>query len=237
MSSAMDGQESRKGHDFQASLLKIMQDQRSFMEQQTTYLRQMSEQFSQVLSSGTPSLPSPASNPFFPDTSSSVASPPIPQQLDTPTVSPEVRKKAKKAHAATKPHSVLRRQWDDDLGWSAVLQTALKRIHEQVESWKDSLDTTLLFIALFSAIVTAFLLPTLSALVPAPGQNTDLLLQNLVDLVTQIASLNGLRTPNIDPPPAFEAATSDEISAALWYSSLIVNSMCRPVDICTLPDA
>ncbi|KZT31957.1 hypothetical protein SISSUDRAFT_1097532 [Sistotremastrum suecicum HHB10207 ss-3] len=127
------------------------------------------------------------------------------------------------------PRVIARRELDDDLGWSAVLPTALKRIREMAQSWKDSLDTTLLFIALFSAIVTAFLLPTLSALTPLPGQNTDELLQNLIELVAQIALLNGLKTPNLSAPAPFVPETSDEISAALWYSSLIVSILCAGV--------
>ncbi|KZS91416.1 hypothetical protein SISNIDRAFT_394700, partial [Sistotremastrum niveocremeum HHB9708] len=107
--------------------------------------------------------------------------------------------------------------------WSMVFQTALKKIKEQVDFWKESLDNTLLFITLFSAIVTAFLLSNLSALEAAPDQHNDQLLQNLIDLITQIASLNGLKTPTITPPDPFVPATSDEVSAALWYSSLIIS--------------
>ncbi|KZT40782.1 hypothetical protein SISSUDRAFT_1118062 [Sistotremastrum suecicum HHB10207 ss-3] len=125
------------------------------------------------------------------------------------------------------PEQVLRPQWDDDVGWSTVLQTALKLVKERVKYWQDSLDTTLLFIALFSAIVTAFLLPTLSALSPAPGQNTDQLLQNLADLIFELATLNNLRTPTrARLPEPFVPARSDEISAALWYSSLILSILC-----------
>ncbi|KZS97235.1 hypothetical protein SISNIDRAFT_248509 [Sistotremastrum niveocremeum HHB9708] len=48
--------------------------------------------------------------------------------------------------------SLLRRTLDDDLGWSAVMKVALEKLHSLLASWKESLDTILLFIALFSAI-------------------------------------------------------------------------------------
>ncbi|KZS91449.1 hypothetical protein SISNIDRAFT_414101 [Sistotremastrum niveocremeum HHB9708] len=103
------------------------------------------------------------------------------------------------------------------------METALRRLRNQVGSWKDGLDTTLLFIALFSAIVTAFLNQVIQNLTPSPGQNTDELLSSLIEVVVQIATLNGLKTPSIPEPEPFEAAHSDELSAFFWYSSLIVS--------------
>ncbi|KZS91404.1 hypothetical protein SISNIDRAFT_413960 [Sistotremastrum niveocremeum HHB9708] len=90
-------------------------------------------------------------------------------------------------------------------------------------SWKESLDTTLLFIALFSAIVTAFLLATLNSVSPAPGQGTEPLLKNLTEIIYQIALMNGMNTPNVSAPVAFVPAASDEIAAAFWYGSLILS--------------
>ncbi|KZT35752.1 hypothetical protein SISSUDRAFT_1121406 [Sistotremastrum suecicum HHB10207 ss-3] len=106
------------------------------------------------------------------------------------------------------------------------METALRRLRNQVGSWKDGLDTTLLFIALFSAIVTAFLNQVIQNLTPSPGQNTDELLGSLIEVVVQIATLNGLKTPSIPEPEPFEAAHSDELSAFFWYSSLIVSILC-----------
>ncbi|KZS91533.1 hypothetical protein SISNIDRAFT_414141, partial [Sistotremastrum niveocremeum HHB9708] len=109
-------------------------------------------------------------------------------------------------------------------------------------------------IALFSAIVTAFLLPIIQNLTPVPGQDTDALLASLIDVIIQIASMNGLSVPDVKPPPPFQAADSDEISAFFWYSSLIVSVsdilfeqypnpkhptgfMCWTSRFCTFPNA
>ncbi|KZS91423.1 hypothetical protein SISNIDRAFT_487407 [Sistotremastrum niveocremeum HHB9708] len=204
--------------DFQEALLKIMTEQKAAIDQQTIYLRQMNQRFDHAFSSSNPNPSIPQSSPFL-------LSPRAPSDHRNSVAPTESIVEPTPAEAPQK-YIALRRQWDDDLGWAAVLQTALKRIHEQVESWKDSLDTTLLFIALFSAIVTAFLIPTIAALSPSPGENTDDLLQSLIDVVLQIASLNGLKTPTFTPPEPFVPASSDEVSASLWFSSLIVSILC-----------
>ncbi|KZT35753.1 hypothetical protein SISSUDRAFT_133837 [Sistotremastrum suecicum HHB10207 ss-3] len=198
--------------DFQRTMLR-------FMQEQTKYLREMSTQLHALSTSSehAPSTPRPPTPPPAPPLPASTGAIPI-----AATVAPVP------TAAAPEPHtpSVPRREIDDDLGWSAVMETALRKLHEQVVSWKDGLDTTLLFIALFSAIVTAFLNQIIQNLTPAPGQDTDQLLTSLIEVIVQIASLNGLQTPVIKEPEPFQAAHSDEVSAFFWYSSLIVSILC-----------
>lgn len=78
-------------------------------------------------------------------------------------------------------------------------------------------------IALFSAIVTAFLVPTIGNLTPQPGQDTDALIASLIDVVVQIASLNGLKVPIVTAPEPFRANPKDEAAASFWFTSLIVS--------------
>ncbi|KZT35742.1 hypothetical protein SISSUDRAFT_1050939 [Sistotremastrum suecicum HHB10207 ss-3] len=119
------------------------------------------------------------------------------------------------------------REWDDEQGWSVAMKGAMKRLMERVKKWRDGLDTTLLFIALFSAIVTAFLLQTLQNLGISPDQqNTQDVLMKLITTVVDIAALNGLSTPEVTPIPPFQAAVSDEISASVWYTSLVTSIVC-----------
>ncbi|KZS91418.1 hypothetical protein SISNIDRAFT_487404 [Sistotremastrum niveocremeum HHB9708] len=195
-------QSSKSQHGEISELLIIMREQRDFLARQTTALEMH-------FGTTATSLPSSPGSPLI--------------------KSNGLNAWKTQAASETKPSwsgAVVPPRWDDDVGWSMVLQTALKKIKEQVDFWKESLDNTLLFITLFSAIVTAFLLSNLTALEAAPDQHNDQLLQNLINLIAQIASLNGLKTPTITPPDPFAPATSDEVSAALWYSSLIISILC-----------
>ncbi|KZT31953.1 hypothetical protein SISSUDRAFT_1038075 [Sistotremastrum suecicum HHB10207 ss-3] len=210
--------------DSREAILGLLRTQKEIMLRQEALLTQMRDKFDNI--AFTNPAPREATHP-----ESNLPSPSTERTLSYSSVSPvspqdKVPSDTTNALKDASPGSqqgkkVIRREIDDDLGWSAILPVALKRIRQKVKSWKDSLDTTLLFIALFSAIVTAFLLPTLSALSPAPGQNTDQLLQNLIEFIAQTASLNGLTTPAVTQIAPFVPADSDEIAVALWYSSLI----------------
>ncbi|KZS93815.1 hypothetical protein SISNIDRAFT_495378 [Sistotremastrum niveocremeum HHB9708] len=117
--------------------------------------------------------------------------------------------------------------WDDEQGWSVALKQSLKNLQERVRLWKDGLDTTLLFVALFSAIVTAFLLQTIQNLsLSTDQQNTQEMLTILINATVAIAAMNGMNVPDITFPGSFQAARSDEISASVWYTSLFTSIVC-----------
>ncbi|KZS95465.1 hypothetical protein SISNIDRAFT_464489 [Sistotremastrum niveocremeum HHB9708] len=122
--------------------------------------------------------------------------------------------------------------WDDDVGWSTVLEVALKFLKEQRTAKSEvAKKVNHHQIALFSAVVTAFLVPTVNALSAVPGQNNDQLLQNLIDLVTEIAQSQGLKfnSSSIQTPLKFKPQHSDEVSATFWYLSLVVSILCAAV--------
>ncbi|KZT35740.1 hypothetical protein SISSUDRAFT_1130881, partial [Sistotremastrum suecicum HHB10207 ss-3] len=118
-------------------------------------------------------------------------------------------------------------EWDDEQGWSVAMKGAMQRLRERVKMWRDGLDTTLLFIALFSAIITAFLLQTLQNLTITPDQqNNQDMIMKLINIIVDIAAMNGLQVPEVTPPDQFQAARSDEISASVWYTSLVTSIVC-----------
>ncbi|KZS92253.1 hypothetical protein SISNIDRAFT_467098 [Sistotremastrum niveocremeum HHB9708] len=134
---------------------------------------------------------------------------------------------------------VVTREWDDDYGWAAILELALRKLGEEVKAWSDSLDTTLIFLGLFSAIVTAVLIPTSQNLSELPNQHNDQLLLNLTNILIQIASLNHFQVPDVVLLEAFKPAPSDEISAWFWYTSLVISILCAGLTVFTriqMPD-
>ncbi|KZT33088.1 hypothetical protein SISSUDRAFT_444187 [Sistotremastrum suecicum HHB10207 ss-3] len=87
----------------------------------------------------------------------------------------------------------------DDSICSGLYEIALAKTREKVEEWNGRIDVTLIFIALFSAVLTAFLVPATQALTPSvdPGASNS--------------------TSNSPPPPPPAA----ERICALYYLSLI----------------
>ena len=73
-------------------------------------------------------------------------------------------------------------------------------------------------------IVTAFLLPVSQSLVQDPADVTNELLRNLTTIVYQTSLMNGMRVPeDLSQATPFTPARSDEITALLWYTSLIMS--------------
>ncbi|KZT39483.1 hypothetical protein SISSUDRAFT_1127988 [Sistotremastrum suecicum HHB10207 ss-3] len=95
---------------------------------------------------------------------------------------------------------------DDESTCTALYDIVMSKTKEKVEEWNGTIDVTLIFIALFSAVLTAFLVPASQALTPSPSS----------------ASTPGNSTSTSasqDPPPL--PARSDEAVCALYYLSLI----------------
>ncbi|KZT39475.1 hypothetical protein SISSUDRAFT_1118913, partial [Sistotremastrum suecicum HHB10207 ss-3] len=108
---------------------------------------------------------------------------------------PPKRRSTYDAHKYSK--GVTTREWDDDYGWAAAMELALQKMGQQVKAWSEGLDTTLIFLGLFSAVVTAVLVPTSQNLSQLPDQYNDQLLMNLTNIIYQIAQLNHLQVPDI----------------------------------------
>ncbi|KAJ7027982.1 hypothetical protein C8F04DRAFT_964583, partial [Mycena alexandri] len=104
--------------------------------------------------------------------------------------------------------------------WNALLQSTMKEtVDPRVERWRGGLDALLVFLGLFSAIVTTFLVNSLAGLTEDKTSRTNELLVNLTEI---IISLSG--TPaselNISYPVPFIPDSSDIRINAYWSLSL-----------------
>ena len=77
-------------------------------------------------------------------------------------------------------------------------------------------------IALFVAVITAFLIPALQSL-NDPTAQTNALLMNLTSIIVQIAVLNGARVPQTMQPEESQSDTPSGILSFLWTTSLILS--------------
>ena len=77
-------------------------------------------------------------------------------------------------------------------------------------------------IALFVAVITAFLVPALQSL-NDPTAQTNALLMNLTSVIVQIAVLNGVRVPQAKQPEESQSDTPSGILSFLWTTSLVLS--------------
>ncbi|KZT33643.1 hypothetical protein SISSUDRAFT_395659 [Sistotremastrum suecicum HHB10207 ss-3] len=99
---------------------------------------------------------------------------------------------------------------DSEQLWSGVYEIAAAKMKEEAEEWKGLMDVSLVFIAIFLAVLTAFLVPAAQALNPSPSD-------------TPTNSTSAL------PPLPLESAQN---VCAFYYLSLIM-AMCNAV-LCVL---
>ncbi|KZT40999.1 hypothetical protein SISSUDRAFT_383377 [Sistotremastrum suecicum HHB10207 ss-3] len=97
--------------------------------------------------------------------------------------------------------------------WSGVYEIATAKMKEEADEWKGLMDVSLVFIAIFLAVLTAFLVPAAQSLSPPPS-------------TSDAATNNGTSPPPPLPPH------SDENVCALYYLALIM-AMCNAV-LCVL---
>ncbi|KZT32702.1 hypothetical protein SISSUDRAFT_519600 [Sistotremastrum suecicum HHB10207 ss-3] len=94
--------------------------------------------------------------------------------------------------------------------WSGVYEIAAAKMKEEAEEWKGLMDVSLVFIAIFLAVLTAFLVPAAQALNPPPSSPPN----------------------NSTSPPPPLPPNSDQNVCAFYYLSLIM-AMCNAV-LCVL---
>ncbi|KAJ7321018.1 hypothetical protein DFH08DRAFT_970317 [Mycena albidolilacea] len=105
--------------------------------------------------------------------------------------------------------------------WNPLLSSFLaETIQPKVERWRGGLDTLLVFLGLFSAIVTAFFVDSLGNLKQDQTQRTNELLANLTEIMLALNSSPG-KTPNFSLPVVFEPSQSDIRVNAFYSISLI----------------
>ncbi|KAF8068053.1 hypothetical protein FPV67DRAFT_1170506 [Lyophyllum atratum] len=106
--------------------------------------------------------------------------------------------------------------------WSPLLRSHLQNIQPNVDRWRGTLDTLLVFIALFSAVVTAFFIASLPALSEDTGKTTNELLKNLTEIIIIINGANA-STLNITRAVPFTPDHSSIRLCVYWSLSLILS--------------
>ncbi|KZS86549.1 hypothetical protein SISNIDRAFT_491859 [Sistotremastrum niveocremeum HHB9708] len=90
---------------------------------------------------------------------------------------------------------------EDESTCMALYDMVMAKTKEKADEWKETMEVTLIFIALFSAVLTAFLVPATQALLPNSGNSGNL-------------TLSSSQRPPL-PPRSAEAV------CAFYYLSLI----------------
>ncbi|KZS95506.1 hypothetical protein SISNIDRAFT_350913 [Sistotremastrum niveocremeum HHB9708] len=102
--------------------------------------------------------------------------------------------------------------WSEQM-WSGVYEIATATMKEKADEWKGLMDVSLVFIAIFLTVLTAFLVPATQALSPTSSSN---------------AMSNSTTADSRGPLPP----SSDQNVCALYYMSLMT-AMCNAV-LCVL---
>ncbi|KAJ7280077.1 hypothetical protein C8J57DRAFT_1567175, partial [Mycena rebaudengoi] len=107
--------------------------------------------------------------------------------------------------------------------WGALLRTTVaETIQPKVDRWRSGLDALLVFLGLFSAIVTAFLVESLSGLHPDKAARTNELLANLTDILITLSGVNPISL-NLSNPAQFQPDSTDVWLNSYWSLSLILS--------------
>ncbi|EUC60678.1 transmembrane protein, putative, partial [Rhizoctonia solani AG-3 Rhs1AP] len=112
----------------------------------------------------------------------------------------------------------------DDPVWTYYLEESSGRDSDLVDGWNKSMDVLLLFAALFSAIVTAFLNESYKNLQPDAALITAAGVSRMVDLAEAIASREP--APSSGPLPTienFHPTKNDIVINTLWFLSLALS--------------
>ncbi|KAJ6617653.1 hypothetical protein B0H10DRAFT_1878152 [Mycena sp. CBHHK59/15] len=107
--------------------------------------------------------------------------------------------------------------------WNALLRSALTdTIQPKVDRWRSGLDALLVFLGLFSAIVTSFFVQSLSTLQEDQTVRMNELLANLTDIIITISGVppSNLHFPQ---PIAFHPDPTDVRLNSYWSLSLILS--------------
>ncbi|KAJ6559962.1 hypothetical protein B0H19DRAFT_1260636 [Mycena capillaripes] len=107
--------------------------------------------------------------------------------------------------------------------WAVYVSEAEKYDRSLVETWKSDMEGLLIFAALFSAILTAFIIESYKSLTLDPGNVTVHLLAQISQQLA--ASANG-STLNLTPIPPFTPTATSVVCNALWFISLGFSLAC-----------
>ncbi|KAJ6489853.1 hypothetical protein C8R45DRAFT_199187 [Mycena sanguinolenta] len=107
--------------------------------------------------------------------------------------------------------------------WNALLRSSLSEtIQPKVDRWRNGLDALLVFLGLFSAIVTSFFVQSLSALQQDPAVRTNELLTNLTEIIIVMSGAQPADL-HVAQPVVFHPDSTDVRLNSFWSLSLILS--------------
>ncbi|CAE6429251.1 unnamed protein product [Rhizoctonia solani] len=111
--------------------------------------------------------------------------------------------------------------------WKAYVKEADKFDMEQVDGWNRSLDVTLIFAALFTAICTAFVIESSKSLKVDATETSARRLDQMTSILLVIANASSpqeLNSTQILSPEPFSPRPMDLCINVLWFFSLILSA-------------
>ncbi|KAJ7471750.1 hypothetical protein FB451DRAFT_1399066 [Mycena latifolia] len=106
--------------------------------------------------------------------------------------------------------------------WGTLLRSSVAEIIQpNTDRWRSGLDALLVFLGLFSAIVTAFLVQSLPGLQPDEVARTNELLANLTEIVILLGG--GAAVLELKPPATFQPTAVTVRLNSYWSVSLILS--------------
>ncbi|KZS91651.1 hypothetical protein SISNIDRAFT_456579 [Sistotremastrum niveocremeum HHB9708] len=108
-------------------------------------------------------------------------------------------------------------KWNDEPAWNALFQSTMRKTKERAEEWKSGMDATLVFIALFLTVVTAFLIPVTQSLsAGSPTAPVSITIINSSNI--QLLTINSTAQSQGKPP---QPAISTQVITFFFYMALI----------------
>ncbi|KAJ7119422.1 hypothetical protein C8R44DRAFT_175031 [Mycena epipterygia] len=108
--------------------------------------------------------------------------------------------------------------------WGALLRSRIaETIQPKVDQWCSGLDALLVFLGLFSAIVTAFLVDSLTGLQQDEAARTNELLANLTEIIIQLSTGANVSALKVVSPAPFQPDAVDVRLNSYWSISLILS--------------
>ncbi|KZO99235.1 hypothetical protein CALVIDRAFT_511506, partial [Calocera viscosa TUFC12733] len=107
--------------------------------------------------------------------------------------------------------------------WTAYVDEANKHDEALLKKWGDGIDIFLLFTGLFSAILSAFLVVSWSALQPDPTQSTSDALAAISQQLVLLSSGGAMNQSAAYQVPAFTPPTWAVAVNCLWFTSLFIS--------------
>ncbi|KZT04552.1 uncharacterized protein LAESUDRAFT_761108 [Laetiporus sulphureus 93-53] len=106
--------------------------------------------------------------------------------------------------------------------WQAFIEEASKEQDRYIKAWNTEMDTLLLFAALFSAVLTAFVVESYQELQVDTGSETVEVLQQILGTLQSIQGTVGTSGVSTDVSD-FQPTSSAVRVNALWFASLVIS--------------